>query len=50
MDTFKEKWEELREFLVDYRFEKTGHNDDRRYCVALSITDLLAKMDEIEKK
>ena len=49
-DEYKEKWEEFRQYCIDYRFKMSGHNDDRRYCVALSITDILKKMDEIEEK
>lgn len=44
----KSDWEKLKEYLVNYRLEKTGTNEDKRYCVAISITDLLNRMKEIE--
>lgn len=50
-------WEELKEFLIEY-MEKHSNGYDKngdyavygRYCVSISIDDLLEKMDEIEKK
>ena len=44
-------WESLRQYLKDYKEEKSyDYETDTRYCVALSIDDLLEKMDEIEGK
>lgn len=55
------RWNELKVFLMKYRREKTPQytiggdgnarsTDVQRYCVAMSITDILAKMEELEKE
>lgn len=55
------RWNELKVFLMKYRREKTPQytiggdgnvrsTDVQRYCVAMSITDVLAKMEELEKE
>lgn len=49
-DNFEEKWYTLKIFLMNYRREKTGLDTDGRYCIALSIEDILEKMNEIEGK
>ena len=48
------RWNELKVFLMKYRREKSqgisGFDGyENRYCVALSIDDILAKMKEIEE-
>lgn len=42
-------WNTLKQRLIDYRYKKSGSHEDGRYCVAMSITDILNLMDEIEK-
>lgn len=43
------KWNALKQKAIDYRFDKIGsHFDDGRYCVAISVTDLLKWMEELE--
>ena len=42
--------EEFRQWLIDYRYNATGSHTDGRYCVSLSVTDLLSKLDEIKNK
>lgn len=53
-DAMEERWEEFRKYLIDYKEEKCQKMGDYapygRYCVALSIDDILMKMEEIEKK
>lgn len=55
------RWNELKVFLMKYRREKTPQytiggdgnvrsTDVQRYCVAMSITDILTKMEELEKE
>ena len=50
----KEKWNYLKQWLKDYKdkkeksFEKIGMQQPERYCIAVSIDDLLSKMNEIE--
>ena len=41
-------WNKLKKKVTDYRFNKTGSHEDGRYCVAISVTDLLKWMEEIE--
>lgn len=44
------KWERLKQYLKDYK-ELKGYPDwNGRYCIAISIDELLKKMDEIEKE
>ena len=46
-------WEELKEYLIDYMEKRSYQGDDYsvygRYCVSISVEDLLEKMREIEK-
>ena len=43
------RWNELKCYLMRYRREKSrGEGTDERYCVAMSITDILNKMEELE--
>ena len=49
-DKFERNWYVLKKFFIDYREEKSKGCTDRRYCVALSIDDILKKMNEIEEK
>lgn len=57
---YKDFWEKLRAYFVDYNKkhslgyitkvdEDGGYSVYGRYCVSISIDDLLEKMDEIEK-
>ena len=48
-DSIQQRWDNFKQWLIDYRFNKTGSHEDGRYCVAISVTDLLAKMDEMEE-
>lgn len=59
-ESLEHKWNELKRYFIDYRNEKMRENcgavvDQEafnevygRYCIALSIDDILKKMDEIE--
>lgn len=38
----------LKQRITNYRFNKTGSHEDGRYCVAISVTDLLKWMEELE--
>ena len=44
------QWFMLKKKIRDYRFKKTGSDEDGRYCVAISVTDLLSWMDDLEDK
>lgn len=46
----RDNWSELKQRISDYRFNKTGSHEDGRYCVSISVTDLLKWMDELEGK
>ena len=39
---------ELEKWLIDYRFKKTGSHEDGEYCVAISVTDMLNKIQELK--
>ena len=45
-----DKWNKLKERVKNYRLEKTGTEEDGRYCVAISVTDILKMMEEIEEE
>ena len=49
---YKDCWESLREYLLVYQEEHSVKGDSEsvygRYCIAISVEDLLEKMDEIE--
>lgn len=48
----KENWNNLKEYLKNYKKEKENglrKDENRRYCVALSIDDILEKIDEFER-
>ena len=45
---YKERWCLLKQKVIDYRFNKTGSHLDGRYCVSISVTDLLKWMKELE--
>lgn len=47
-DEYVDKWNVLKRKVIDYRFNKTGSHEDGRYCVAISVTDLLKWMEELE--
>ena len=43
------KWKRLKQYLRDYKEIKSiDYPDGERYCIAISIDDMLKKMDEIE--
>ena len=48
------KWEKLKDYLINYKRARTNDQLDfcgvanRRYCIAISIDELLQKMDELE--
>ena len=50
-EKLKKMWNSLRAYFMNYYKEKAQEDeicDHGRYCVALSIYDILSKMDEIE--
>ena len=53
-DKYFEHWYNLKLFLNNYRTKYSKNDDgscaDERYCVAMSIDDILKKMKEIEEK
>lgn len=53
-DKYFEHWYNLKLFLNNYRAKYSKNDDgsgaDGRYCVAMSIDDILKKMKEIEEK
>ena len=46
----KRNREKFKQWLIDYRYERTGSHEDGRYCVAISVTDLLNKIEELDKE
>lgn len=46
----KHNREKFKQWLIDYRFSATGSHEDGRYCVAVSVTDLLKKIEEIDNE
>lgn len=49
-ERFEKNWNELEKYFIDYREAKSGYDVSGRYCVALSIDDILKIMSEIEEK
>lgn len=49
-DKYAVCWFDLRNFLHNYKSKHEESYVGERYCVALSIDDILAKMKEIEKE
>lgn len=53
-EALEDRWKEFRKYITDYKEEKCQKMGDYaeygRYCVALSIDDILKKMEEIEGK
>jgi len=52
---WKKKWEQLKQWLIDYKLEKSGQDYYqmdmfRRYNIAISIDDIFDKMTEMEKE
>ncbi len=48
-----DRWDELKKYLTDYETQKkkeSGEYGNSRYCIAISITDILEKMNEIDNK
>lgn len=50
---WKNKWKKLKQWLVDYKIEKSDQDNYQRdalgrYCIALSVDDIFDKMTEIE--
>jgi hypothetical protein len=50
IEQLKEQRQEFKKWVSDYRYNKTGSNEDGRYCVAISVTDVLNKLNELEGK
>lgn len=46
----KRNREKFKQWLKDYRFSVTGSHEDGRYCVSISVTDLLNKIEEIDNE
>lgn len=46
----KRNREKFKQWLIDYRYERTGSHDDGRYLVSISVTDLLSKMEELDNE
>ena len=42
--------EKFKQWLIDYRYERTGSHEDGRYLVSISVTDLLSKMEELDNE
>lgn len=50
-DIYEKCWQDLRKEMIKYGEEHGGYGPDSdRYCVAISIYDLVNKMDKIEAK
>lgn len=49
-DKYRVCWSDLINFLIKYEQEHSRSGADERYCVALSIDDILKKMKEIEER
>lgn len=50
VDVLEKRWNALKQKAIDYRFNKTGSQEDGRYCVAISVTDLIKWMEELENE
>lgn len=53
-EDYRKLWNKFRQWIVDYKIEKlTVYTDNytgpERYCVALSVDELLEKMQKMEK-
>lgn len=53
IEELENNWEELKRWLKDYEAVKIKTNgldkvEYRRYCIAISVEDILNKMDEIK--
>lgn len=46
----KRNREKFKQWLIDYRYERTGSHDDGRYLVSISVTDLLNKIEELDNE
>lgn len=42
--------EKFKQWLIDYRYERTGSHEDGRYLVSISVTDLLNKIEELDNE
>lgn len=49
LTTKKEILEEFKKWAIDYRFSKTGSHEDGRYCVVISVTDILNELKFLEE-
>ena len=55
-EDYRKLWNKFRQWLVDYKIEKTAermwpdnYKNLDRYCIAINIDELLEKMTEFEK-
>ena len=46
----EDNWEALKQYVIDYRFNKIGSHEDGRYCVAISVSDILKIMKAFEEE
>ena len=51
---WEKKWNQLKQYLINYKIEKSGMINYQkdvfgRYCITLSIDEIFDKMCEIEK-
>lgn len=44
----KREKEDFKQWVTDYRYKLTGSHEDGRYCVAISVTDILKRINEME--
>ena len=42
--------DDFMKWVYDYKIDKVGENYSGRYCVAISVDDILQKIDELELK
>ena len=45
----EQRWEKFKTWIQEYEYKKTGGEDTGRYCVAISVKDLLEKIEELEE-
>lgn len=46
----KRNREKFKQWLIDYRYERTGSHEDGRYLISISVTDLLNKIEELDNE
>ena len=47
-DIYRSCWIDLMSYLMNYKREKSREYGGDRYCIAMSIDELIEKMKEIE--